>query len=81
MAYEQKPNTGTLFINDQKETDKHPDFKGSALIDGQEYWVKLWKNKSQKTGETILKTAYEKKEPRGERRGNEKPAARPDDDF
>jgi len=33
MAYEQKPNTGSLFKNDRKEADTHPDYKGSALID------------------------------------------------
>ena len=34
MAFEQKPNTGSLFKNDRKESDTHPDYKGSALIDG-----------------------------------------------
>jgi hypothetical protein len=33
MAYEQKPNTGSVFNNDRKETDNHPDRQGSALIE------------------------------------------------
>lgn len=45
MAYEQKPNTGSLFKNDRKETDSHPDYKGSALIDGLgECWLDAWIN-------------------------------------
>lgn len=45
MAYEQKPNTGSLFKNDRKETDNHPDYKGSALIDGLgECWLDAWIN-------------------------------------
>lgn len=47
MAYEQKPNTGSLFKNDRKETDSHPDYKGSALIDGLgECWLDAWINTS-----------------------------------
>lgn len=42
MAYEQKDNSGSLFINERKETDKHPDRNGSALIGGVEYWVSGW---------------------------------------
>lgn len=42
MAYEQKDNSGSLFANDRKESDKHPDRQGSALIDGVEYWVSGW---------------------------------------
>jgi uncharacterized protein (DUF736 family) len=45
LAYEQKPNTGSLFKNDRKETDSHPDYKGSALIDGLgECWLDAWIN-------------------------------------
>lgn len=42
MAYEQKDNTGTLFKNDRREKETHPHAKGSALIDGVEYWVSAW---------------------------------------
>lgn len=42
MAYEPKDNTGTLFKNDRKENDSHPNAKGTALIDGVEYWISCW---------------------------------------
>ena len=32
MAYEQKPNTGTLFVNDRKQAETHPDYTGKLLI-------------------------------------------------
>jgi uncharacterized protein (DUF736 family) len=45
MAYEMKPNTGSLFRNDRKEADTHPDYKGTALIDGLgECWLDAWIN-------------------------------------
>lgn len=45
MAYEMKPNTGSLFKNDRKETDTHPDYKGTALVDGLgECWLDAWIN-------------------------------------
>lgn len=32
MAYEQKPNTGTLFTNERKAAENHPDYTGKLLI-------------------------------------------------
>lgn len=44
MAYQQKDMSGSLFKNDRKETDTHPDYKGSALINGVEHWLDAWIN-------------------------------------
>lgn len=33
---------GVLFKNDRKESDSHPDYKGSAEVDGVEYWLSAW---------------------------------------
>lgn len=38
-------NRGSIWKNDKKETDKHPDFTGSLNVDGVEYWVSAWKRK------------------------------------
>ena len=32
MPYETKPNTGTLFTNDRKQQETHPDYNGKLLI-------------------------------------------------
>ncbi len=44
----QKNNGGSMFANDRKTTDKHPDHKGKALIDGQWFWVSAWDKQGQK---------------------------------
>lgn len=40
-----KDNSGVLFPNRKKTSDKHPNLKGTALIEGVEYWVSGWVNK------------------------------------
>jgi hypothetical protein len=59
--YEQKDNEGALFKNDKKETDSHPDYKGSAMINGTDYWVSGWINTS-KAGAKYMKFSYTAKE-------------------
>lgn len=85
MPFEQKPNTGALFKNDDKKTDKHPNARGSALIDGVEYWVAAWTNDGKEGKYQSLKFSRkdENKTPRSEYGGK---SARqsyepPPDDF
>jgi hypothetical protein len=33
MAFEVKPNTGALFPNNEKKTDKYPDMRGDVHLD------------------------------------------------
>jgi len=43
MAYEMKPGQGSIFRNEKKTTDTHPDYKGSAMLpDGTECWISGW---------------------------------------
>ena len=59
--YEQKDNSGAMFVNDKKESETHPDRKGSALIDGKEYWVSGWVNTS-KTGTKYMSLKFSAKD-------------------
>jgi hypothetical protein len=45
-TYQQKDMSGSLFRNDKKETDSHPDYKGSALLGGVDHWLDAWINES-----------------------------------
>ena len=47
MSYD-NTNSGVLFKNDRKETDKHPDYNGSINVNGQEFWLSAWIKSGQK---------------------------------
>jgi hypothetical protein len=34
--------SGVLFKNDKGDNEKRPDYKGSAEIEGVQYWVSAW---------------------------------------
>lgn len=72
MAYEPRPNTGSMFVNEKKESETHPDRTGSALIDGKEYWVNGWIKESAKGKWMSLafKPKDAKPEPKQEKRGS-----------
>lgn len=48
MTQYDNTNSGVLFKNDKKTTDKHPDYNGSINIDGKEYWLSSWIKQGQK---------------------------------
>jgi hypothetical protein len=39
---DQFPNSGILFRNDKKESEKSPDYRGNATVGGQEFWISAW---------------------------------------
>ena len=41
MEYDNN-NRGSLFKNDRKDDAKFPDYKGSILVDGTDYWLSAW---------------------------------------
>lgn len=58
---EQKDNSGVLFRNTNKKTDKHPDYTGECKVDGTDYRLSAWVNTS-KTGSSYMSVAFTKKE-------------------
>ena len=49
--------SGSLFRNDRRRTDKDPEFRGQANIAGIGYWVAAWKNKD-KNGNPYLRLRF-----------------------
>lgn len=37
-----KNNSGVLFKSDRKKTERHPDYTGSAVVDGEDYRISAW---------------------------------------
>jgi hypothetical protein len=74
MAYEPKDLTGSLFKNDRKEKDTHADYRGSALIDGDEYWLDAWINKD-RNGNSYMSLKFKLKDTGRVADGRPQPAA------
>ena len=54
-------NRGSLFKNDKKTEEKHPDLSGSINIDGTEYWISGW-SKVSKSGQKFLSLSVRQKQ-------------------
>lgn len=61
-------NTGTLFRNQRKETDRHPDHTGQAEVkcphcgkSGQ-FWLAAWVNTARTSGAKFFSTAFTSKD-------------------
>ena len=63
MAYETKENTGSLFTNDKKKDDKHPDYTGKAMIGGKLMNIASWINES-KSGKKYMSLKFDDYKPK-----------------
>lgn len=45
MSNYDNTNRGSIWKNEKKEKDSHPDFTGSLNVEGREFWVSAWKRK------------------------------------
>jgi hypothetical protein len=73
MAFEQRDNSGSLFKNEKKEQENHPDYNGTCMVDGEMYYMNAWLKKSQ-SGKTFMSFAFKPKEERQEKQEERKPA-------
>lgn len=55
-------NTGAIFKNDKKESEKHPDYKGQINVNGVEYWLSAWIKTSTKTGNKFMSLSVKPKD-------------------
>ena len=61
MADFDNTNRGSLFKNDKKTEEKHPDMSGTINIDGTEFWISGWKKVS-KAGTGFLSLSVRPKQ-------------------
>lgn len=84
MAFEQKPNTGSLFRNEKmREGKQDAEYTGSALIDGVEYYVNAWVNEiksGEKQGKKYFNMQFKPKQQSGGSSSQQTRQAPPDDD-
>jgi uncharacterized protein (DUF736 family) len=66
MAYEMKDGQASLFKNKRKETDNHPDYTGSIMLNGVECWLSAWIKTPKNGGEKYMSLSVGK--PKGEKR-------------
>ena len=64
MATEQYDNTnrGALFKNEEKENERHADYRGSINVDGTEFWLNAWIKTSSKTGKKFMSLSIKPKQ-------------------
>ena len=63
---DRKDNTGALFSNaENKKTEKHPDYKGKATVNGKEMNISAWLNTS-KAGKKYLSLAFDDFKPKND---------------
>lgn len=54
-------NSGALFANADRKTDKHPNARGTLNVEGVEYWISAW-TKVSKKGEKYQSLSIQPKE-------------------
>ena len=70
-------NKGALFVNDRKDTDKHPDWKGSLNINGVEHWISGWARSTARGDVISLALGEPKQQTTTQARPQAKPQAAP----
>lgn len=77
MAEYDNTNRGVAFENDDKQSDTHPDMKGSINVDGVEYWLSAWWKTPKSGSADFLSFSIKPKEERAPNRKESHPAPAP----
>jgi hypothetical protein len=64
MAYIPKEGSGSLFKNDRKTTETHPDYTGSIMVNGREHYLSGWIKEGTK-GKFFSISIGKEKQPKG----------------
>ena len=83
--YEQRDNSGSLFkVDESKKRERGPDYSGTAMIDGAEYFMDAWL-KSSESGRRWMSFSFKRKEKQAAKPAKPKDeqwqAMKNDDDF
>ena len=63
MKFERKNNTATVFLNQFKQKETHPDYTGAGLICGKKMLVSIW-IKTDKNGNRYMSMSFQEPKPR-----------------
>jgi len=66
MAEYDNTNSGALFKNERKETEKHADYRGSINVEGHDYWLSAWL-KTSRNGQKFMSLSVKRKDGTSER--------------
>ena len=81
MPYEQKPNSGSLFKNKKRRSDRDPEYTGQAEIAGAAYRIAAWVNTVKASGEKYFSLKFNPKEDRGPAPASNSAAPQQEDDV
>jgi uncharacterized protein (DUF736 family) len=80
MAEFDNTNRGSLFKNEKKEEEKHPDMNGSINIEGVEYWISGWR-KTSKAGSGFISLSVRPKQQQASKPSQPTKKANVEDDW
>jgi len=59
--YQTRDNSGSPFKNEDKKSDKHPDYSGSCVIEGADFFFDAW-IKTAESGRRYMSFSFKRKE-------------------
>jgi len=78
-TFEQRDNSGTLFKNDRKEQESHPDYTGNCMVNGKAMRMAAWLKKG-KNG-TFMSFSFSEPRPAQEEAKANGYISEPDEDL